>query len=149
MDREQQLQDICQRYIGRYYDAPEVKTGLHADGADWYGYYPEVDASGLLTGELIDANYSDGFANVANEAMVAIASLPSHERRRIAREDADGTWDGFAEIPEPEMDDDLARAIDEWGDNPANWIGREDEARKRIAELEREKADDDSQSEYI
>jgi hypothetical protein len=79
---------ICQRFSGRNYRDREVRQAMAA--ADWTQVWPEIDRDGDLTGRLVGDE--DGFANVGEEVMIAVAEARA------------GGWTisaGHAEPPQP------------------------------------------------
>ena len=85
---------LAQEASGLRYDSAEAEAILGRE--DWADHWPVCDAEGHLTGDVVETDDCEGYASVANEAMVAIADLPEDEQRRIRQADANGFWDGCA-----------------------------------------------------
>ena len=86
------------RFVGHdYRDAEYVAL---ADTLEWNGCWPEIDATGKLTGLVLDSDDQEqsDYANVNDLAVVEIAVLPKSERARIAAENERGIWDGYATL---------------------------------------------------
>lgn len=91
---------VAELLSGEHYKTGENIHLLH-EALDWAGLWPVVDAEGNLTGDVYDSGQSDAtdYANVDDEAMVAIADLPEAEQRQIRQERLSGIWSGYADLP--------------------------------------------------
>ena len=98
-DRIELLADLCRRHWGEHYRSATWRLISNQSRYDWDGIWPVVDATGLLSGEIIDSESGEGYANVEDLAQVRIADLPAGDQQEIRRRSANGTWDGYANIP--------------------------------------------------
>lgn len=79
-DREQHCRALAKQASGLRYDSPDAIAIL--DQEDWSQIWPVVDGDGILTGEIVGSE--EGYVNVEDLAMVAVADLSTEQRESIA-----------------------------------------------------------------
>ena len=93
------LDELCARFTGHHFRSAEWLAACAA-GPDWSQHWPIIDRDGKLTGEVFnsDDEHDEDYANVEDDAMIAIDGLPSRERLRIQRLIRIDCWDGYATL---------------------------------------------------
>lgn len=92
-------ESVAQLLAGEHF-ATGANQELLCQALDWTGRWPVIDAAGKLTGDVYTSDRSDAddFANVDDEAMIAISDLPLTEQKRIRLARQNDTWDGYAKL---------------------------------------------------
>lgn len=96
--RESRLRELAQRAKGLHFHDREAQSIL--DEEDWQNYWPLIDASGQITGDITDGQPDE--VNIDNEAMIELWRLSPAEQQRIRDDKRDGTFDGYGHLPNAE-----------------------------------------------
>jgi hypothetical protein len=101
MTQTEILKALCMDHLGEHYESTSWGEACN-DEYDWADHYPIIDGDGLLTGEVYETGmWAEPYANVDDAAMVLISDLSADEQRRIASEQNEDVWDGYAVVPAP------------------------------------------------
>ena len=77
------LRTLAEAATGLRYDSEEAQAILGQ--ADWQSHWPVVDADGELTGDVVETDDCDEYANVADETMISLSDLSDAQRREADR----------------------------------------------------------------